>query len=439
VGWNPGRLQGVHYSYGKHVISSEMPLSGVSRWYLSAALVHLAVAGALILADRETAVLTVRWDALVWLLLVGFVGCTTAGLSLHLFPTMARRLVPRRPASEFAFLTAEASVIVGTSGFYLADSPSGLPGAATVAGLLLLASAGLILSRFVSAALHPQMVGPGDVVTVPLFLIAWGSAAAAGALFAVSGWMAGPGLGWWLAAVHLFVLGHATLLVAAVVLRMVPRSVGADAPKAAAVSLAILATLGAGLVPVGMLLTPGGDSLDLTLWATPEVGFAGGLTALLVYLGIHARTLRRPWWLHLSSALCLLFGGGVGLWMVTRSNFALVVTHALVNILGFVGLMILVMWFGMIAPFQRISHAWTRRMLWILSASWLIGVAALAAAGAAVPGVPDLASTIGGGLLLGVAIAWGVGTIPVLFPKVHPLPGLTSEEIRALRERWSHR
>ena len=422
-----------------------MPLGGVSRWYLGAALVHLALAGALVLLDGETAVLTVRWDVLVWLLLIGFVGCTTAGLSLHLFPALARRLMSHGPGPVLAFGTAEASVVVGTVGFYVGRSPPGLPGTATIPGLLLLVSVGLVLFLFISSLTHPRVAGPGpevrpgDAVTVPLFLTSWGAAVVAGALFVLSGWAVGPGLGWWLAAVHLFVLGHATVLVASVSLRLVPRSVDSDAPRPVAVGLAILAILGGALVPVGMLVLPSSESPFLALWAVPEAGFAVLFAVLLVHLGVRARTPHPQLGLQLSSALLLLLGGGVGLWMVSQSNYDLVVAHALVNVLGFIGLMILVMWFGMIAPFQRISHAWTRRMLWILSAAWLAGVVALAAAGAAVPIVPGAASAIGGGLLLGVAIAWGVGTLPVLFPRIHPLPGMTVEQIRAVRERWSRR
>ena len=139
------------------------------------------------------------------------------------------------------------------------------------------------------------------------------------------------------------------------------------------------------------------------------------------------------------SVLLLLFGGGLGLGMCSESNYHPVVTHALVYVLGFIGLMILVMWFGMIAPFQRISHSWTRRMMWVLAGVWIGAVLLLAAVGATGPIGAGALSATGGGLLLAVALAWGIGTVPVLFPKLHPLPGLTVEELRSIRDRWSRR
>lgn len=137
--------------------------------------------------------------------------------------------------------------------------------------------------------------------------------------------------------------------------------------------------------------------------------------------------------------MLFLVGGAIGLWMVSKSDYTLVVTHALVNVLGFVGLTILIMWFGMIAPFQRVSHAWTRRLLWTLSAAWIVGLVVAATVGTS--GWPNggWLSPFAGALLLGVAITWGAGTIPVLYPGINPLPGLTSGEIRVIRERWKNR
>ena len=424
-----------------------MPLGEASRGFLIAAIAHLAVAAFLVLLDGQTAVLTTRWDSLVWLLLIGFVGCTTSGFSLHLFPAVARRRVSKGAIELLAFGAVEAGVIGGTVSLYEEPAIPGLGGVFALASGFFLAGIGLIAFLFVTALARPRRTTPGpgpvpraaDPVTVPLFVVAWGAAVAAGLLFLLSGLTAGPGFGWWLAAVHLFVLGHATVLVASVSLRLVPRSLDADLSRPAAVGLATLGALGAPLVPLGMLVLSPTESYLLAVWALPETAFAVLFVVLLVYLGLHARTPRPLLGLELSSSLLLLFGGGLGLWMVSESNYDPVVAHALVNVFGFLGLMILVMWFGMIAPFQRISHSWTRRMLWTLAGVWLAGIVALAGVGANSPIVPGTVSAIGGGLLLAVALAGGIGTVPVLFPKLNPLPGLTAEELRTIRNRWGRR
>ena len=422
-----------------------MPLGGASRWFLSAAVVHLAVAALLVLFDGETAALTTRWDSLGGLLLIGFVGCTPAGFSRHLFPAVSRRRMPKGAVELLAFGAAEAGVIVGTVSLYEGQALPDLDGIFSVAAGLFLVWMGLIVVLFVMAFAHPRVSTPGpepraaDPVTVPLFLVAWGAAVGAALLVALSGLSAGPGFGWWLAAVLLFVLGHATVRVASVSLRLVPRSLDSDLPRPAAVTLATLAALGAVLVPLGMLVLSPSESDLLAVWALPEAAFALLFVALLAYLGLHARTPRPQLGLELLSGFFLLLGGGLGLWMVSQSNYGPVVAHALVNVLGIIGLKIHVMWFGMIAPYQRISHSWTRRMLWTLAGVWLAGILALAGAGADRPIVPGTVSAIGGGLLLAVALAWGIGTVPVLFPKLNPLPGLTADELRTIRNRWSRR
>ena len=420
-----------------------MPLSGASRWFLSAAIAHLAAAGILLLFEPETLALTLRWDLWLWLVLIGFVQCSTLGFSLHLFPAVSHRLRAKGPAEGVAFLFAESSVVFGV--FALSPLASGFGSEFSLAALFDLAAIGLVLSLFVRAVLAPRLrtpgpeVRPGDSVTVPLFLVAWSAALVAAALFVLSGLSEGPGFGWWLAAVHLFVLGHATVLIAAVSLRLTPRSLDADPPKLPVALLAGLGTVGAALVPTGMLVLTPSEPMALALFAAPEAAFAVLFVGLLAHLGVRTRRPRRQLGLHLAGVVCLLAGGGLGLWMVSAADFGPVETHALVNVFGFVGLTIVIMWFGMIAPFQRISHAWTRRMLWGLSAGWLAAVGVLASAEAAGPGAQGIAIGVGGALLLAVALGWGAGTIPVLFPKLNPLPGVTGEELRAIRDRWPRR
>jgi hypothetical protein len=422
-----------------------VPFSLPSRQFLTAAQVHLAAAGVVLLLSSNVNTLALRWDLLLWLLLIGFVGFTTSGLALHLFPTVSRHPMPVPGVGHVAFGLAEGGVVLGGAGLSGVAMPSP-PGGffplgaglflAGVGGVCLLFALTLTQPRFETAGPEPR---PGDVVTVPLFLASWTSAVGAGVMFVLSGLGPGPGFGWWLAAVHLFVLGHVILLVVAVSLRLVPRSLGADASRSTSYALAGLAGAGAVLVPAGMLTLSPSDASALTWFAAPEAAFALLFVSVLAFLGGRARTPRRELGLQLTSGALLLVGGGLGLWMVSESSYSLVVSHALVNVLGFVGLMVLVEWFGMIAPFQRISHAWTRRMLWALSTVWLVGVVGAATAGAGSTSAPDWLAPLAGGLLLSVAVAWGAGTVPVLYPRLNPIPGLTSEEVRVLRERWRNR
>lgn len=422
-----------------------MPFSAVSRQFLIAALVHLAVAGAVLLIGPSGGGLSTRWDLLVWLLLIGFVGFTTVGVALHLFPTISRRPPPPRGVTRSAFFLAEGGLLLGAVGLSDVTSPA-LPGwVFSLGAVLFLGGEVAAVGIFARALLQPRLetlgpvARPGDAVTVPLFLASWASAVGSGGLFVLSGLDEGPGFGWWLAAVHLFVLGHAILLITAVSLRLVPRSLDSDVSRPVVYLVAGLATAGAFLVPAGMLALPLSSAPDLAFFAAPEAAFAVLFVIVLILLVGRARTPRAEAGLHLTSLTFFLVGGAIGLWMLSESDYTLVVTHALVNVLGFVGLTILFMWFGMIAPFQRISHAWTRRMLWILSAAWVLGVVAAATAGARGTAGTGGLSVLLGALVLGVAIAWGAGTVPVLYPRLNPLPGLTSDKLRDLRERWRDR
>ncbi len=422
-----------------------MPFSAASRWFLTAALVHLAAAGAALLLGAYVGALTVRWDFLVWLLLIGFIAFTTAGFALHLFPTVSRRPSPALRTVEGTFLLAEGGVILGAVGLSETIPTPVARWLFSLGALLFLAFEGAIAGLFARELHAPRLLvpgpaaRPGDAVTVPLFLASWAGAVGSGGLFVLSAFAGGPGFGWWIAAVHLFVLGHAILLITAVSLRLVPRSLDADVGRPVVYLLAVLATSGAWLVPVGMLALPPSSAAGLILFAAPEAAFAALLLSVLVLLVRRARTPRPEAGLHLTSVTWFLVGGTIGLWMVSEADYAPVVAHALANALGFVGLTILFMWFGMIAPFQRVSHAWTRRMLGILAAAWILGVVAAAAVG--VGGWPHLEglSSLAGALLLGVAITWTVGTMPVLYPRLNPLPGVTSGEIRGIRDRWRRR
>lgn len=393
----------------------------------------------------QSEALTVRWDLLVWLLLAGFVGCTTVGFSLHLFPAISHRVASRHIWEVVACVALQAGVVLGAISL-ASRGGSPIPGVwFSVGALLVLIAFSAVVGGFValtSPPRHPDAVvarRPGDSVSIPLFVSSWLSAIAAAGMFVVAGREVGPGFGWWLSAVHFFVLGHVTLLIAAVTLRLVPRAIDADLPRVAVGLLAGLGLAGAMLVPLGMLALPPSTARALDLLAAPEAAFALLFVSLLVYALFVGKVHRPTVGLNLGAAVLLLAGGGLGLYMVSREDFGPVSTHALLNVLGFVGLTVITMWFSMIAPFQRISHAWTRRMLWALSFGWLAATALLSWAASQGPSKPPLVASVGGAVLLCAAIVWGVGTIPVLFPRLNPLPGLSPERIRILRSRWGRR
>ncbi len=421
-----------------------MSLGTPARWFLTAAVVHLAAAATLLVLGPWDQALNGGRDGLVWLLLIGFVGFTVIGFSLHLFPPFSRRLSPGGRLEMALFPLAEAAVIVGTwtSGW---REIGGLPKwtFAIAAGLYVLVSASF-LYRFARMIESPRVRSsgpaprPGGAVTVPLFLSAFVAAPAAGALFLTSAFSYGPGFGWWLAGVHLLVLGYAVVLIVAVSLRLLPRLFAADPPRRFVYGLSGLGVLGGVAVPVGMLVsTPSAPGL-LEVLALPEAALAVGIVVLFSYLGWTARTPRPQLSLYLVSVSFFATGGTIGLYMVSRMNYAYVDTHAFVGVLGFIGLIILLMWFAMIAPFQRISHAWTRRMLWTLAIAWIVAVLAVATVGLDTSYAGWL-SPLAGVLLLGVAVAWGAGTLPVLYPGLNPLPGLTRGEIEVIRDRWKNR
>ncbi|MHB1435896.1 MAG: hypothetical protein ACYCPN_07605 [Thermoplasmata archaeon] len=420
-----------------------MPLQTPSRILLTAALVHLALAGGLLAFAPWTGVLDLRWAAFLWLLLVGFVAFSTIGFALHLFPAVAQRPLPSRGVDWGIVLLAEGSTVLGVaalSGF----SPSRNAGMGlVVAAALLILTFAMVALRFAWALGGPMLtavgppVRPADFSTVPLFLASWAAGAGAGVLFLLSGLQNGPGFGWWLAGVHLFVLGHVILLIGAVSLRLVPRSLAADPARPMVYLMTVSGPLGAILVPAGMLWASQNPETTLTLLALPEMVFAVAFLVLLIDMARRAKTPRPQAALHVTAVAFFLGAGSVALWMLFTSAFRLVPVHALLGLWGFVGLTILLMWFGMIAPFQRVSHRWTQRMLWILSGAWVTAVLVFGLMGLLTASYAPWASEVSGALLAGVAVAWATGTLPVLFPSLNPLPGLSAERVRELRVRWS--
>ena len=400
-----------------------MSFSTASRRYLIAAQVHLATAGALIALSPWTNAVTSGWDGVLWLLVPGFVGFATAGFGLHLFPTVSRRTLAATPADSLAWWFAEAGIVIGLVGKSGVLSPPLPPWTFALGASSYLVSVALILVVLSRTSLRARSLiagpssRPGDAPAAPLFITSWSCALGASALFVASGFDEGPGFGWWVAGLHLFLLGHAVLLVSGVSLRMVPRSLNADPPRAAKVALLGLGGAGGVSVPAGMLAAQPSSPWILSVAAAPEAAFAVLFLGLLIFLGVRARRPRPQLGLHLASVGCFVLGGGLGLWMVGSSNYDLVPVHAVLNVLGFVGLTILFMWFGMIAPFQRSSHAWTQRMLWILSLGWISSVVVVGATRWGVGPVAPGWTAIVGGIIAVVAVLWGAGSVSVLYPE----------------------
>ena len=404
-----------------------MPLGELSRRFLVASYVHLGVAGGLLAAAPWDGALTAHWDVLLWILLIGFAGFTTIGFAVHLYPGFAQRPAPVVLNGILGIGLAESSVVLGALALW-GGPVAGIPGwTLSLAAILYGGVVAGLLVGFVSAARMLRLgtrsatVRPADRFVVPLFLGSWIGALAASALFAMSGISAGPGFGWWLSGVHSFVLGHLVLLILAASLRLVPRSLTADPPTAWTGVTSVAASLGAVTVPLGMLSSVPNAPSALVLFALPEAVAAGSFLTLLGFLAVRARTPRPQILLHALGFALLCVGGSIGLWMVVRADYGLVAPHAFVNLFGFVGLTILVMSFGMLSPYQRISHVWTTRMLWILAGSWM-SVLVLVAVVSRLDLVPvsGLFGTLGAATAA-VAVLWGLGAVPVLYPELRPL------------------
>jgi hypothetical protein len=426
------------FGNGAHLL----PIVVGSRYFLSAALAHLGLALAYLLQGVLSGTPGSHWDAFLWVFLLGFVGFTTAGFSLHLLPVLSRRESPGPRAGTGPWVLMELGILGGFLALALGPVHTlRFPGGEFAAASYTVGVA-LLTSRFLGTLRSPTVGGTpspertGDRVTVPLFAGSWLAAMASGGMFTLSAWQTGPGLGWWIAAIHMFVLGHVLCLLLAVGLRLVPRALRTDPPRGLPEVLAALAIVGALGVPTGMLLSSPSDTRILFLLAIPEALW--GLLYVPLLTWMYARN-----WRHRSDVVLLVVGGfllwaggGLGLGMAFEGNFSAAVSHALLNALGFVGGSIYLMWFWMIAPFQRVSHSWSRRIRWGGGSLWLAAVILAALAFGADLGGPTTLEVMALGLGLFLSLLWLAGTLPVLFPALNPLPGLTTLEIRRIREKW---
>lgn len=400
-----------------------MPISRGARPFLASAPVHLAVWG----FCSAAGLLSV--DGRTWLFLVGFVGFSVTGFAWHLFPTMARRPLVGLPNGPALWVAAESSVLFGVLGAWPVPEGSAGPGFAVGSRLIWLACTAvfvtaLLRSRWSSSKGQEPPRRPADAAATVLFATAWPFGGLAAVLWLASAVARGPGFGYWLAGVHFFLLGQVVLLIVSVSLRLLPRFVGADGPRWLPDALAVCALGGAVTLPAMMLALPPRSAPALVLPGLLEAGAAVLFVAQLLWIGRRASTPRTAHWAYLASGLCLWAGGALGLLMVGASRFDLVGVHAWVNLVGFVTLMILGMWFSMIAPFQFISHRWTRRALGTGVALALASVGLTAVAGLAPAGSATVPSWAAGSAVAALGALWSAGTLPVLYPRsVRPSVG----------------
>ena len=394
-----------------------MVIGAGPRRFLATAMLHLAALGVLMASG------VVGLDALLWLFLVGFLGHTLVGFAWHLAPSISRRRLVGVPSGPAYWVAAELAVLGGTVGLSGKLPPAvgqGVSFAAAVLWLLVSAvfTAALLRSSRGPALGTPPAPRPADAFAAKLFLLSWSFGVAAAALWVLSAVQDGPGLGYWLAGVHAFVLGQVALLIFGVSLRLLPRFVGADGPRWLAGALVASAVVGALGIPATMLLVPVGE-----IWVVGVPGLFEGMAALLflfqlLWIGARATTPRRAHVIYLAGAVLLCAGGSLGFRMVTTSDLAIVGIHAWTTLLGFTGLMVLGMWFSMIAPFQFLSHRWTLRAL-AVGAILQVSAVLLVWSELAIPrSAVALATVLAGGLEAVLGILWAFGTLPVLFPSL---------------------
>lgn len=385
------------------------------RRFLAAAPLHLALWGVVLATPVATA------PGALWLFLVGFVGFTLVGFGWHLFPSMSRHRLAGMPAPAGLFLLAELGVLAGFAG--LSGALPAAPGTELTVlgsgawlGTIAWFAGSLFRSARGARASSAPSERPADGAAGRLFLVSWIFGTAAAGAWLAGAILPGPGFGLWLIGVHLFVLGQAALAIFAVSLRILPRSAGADAPAALAKLLGACGVGGALGVPLGLGVVPPSEGAWLLAPGLLEGAAAVLFVVEIAWVRLRARTPRRDQLLFVGSGLALWAGGAVGLGMVATAAYPFVGAHAALNLLGFVGLTVLGMWFSLLAPFQFVSHRWTSRALAVsvvlllaaLAASLLLGTGA---AGAILP-------TVRSACLVALATVWAIGSLPVLYP--HP-------------------
>ncbi len=405
-----------------------MVIAAPPRRFLATGPVHLALWGALTAVGPLSGTPVVGFSGLLWLLLVGFVGFVILGFAWHLFPSIARRRFRGVPESAAYWAAAELAVVLGLLGrsnVVPREAGGGLDLVGALAWLLVLAVFGGAVVRSARAppaggGSPPPSSHRADRVAAGLFVVSWAFGVASAAAWVASTRSPGPGFGYWIAGVHLFLLGQVTLLIFGVSLRLLPRLVSADGPRGLAEALAVFGLAGAIGMPVGFLTTSPASATALVIPGTLEGIAALLFVTQLLWIGAHAGSPRRRLVVFIAGGVALCVGGGVGLGMVTSGDYSSVGLHAVTNLLGFVTLTVGGMWFSMIAPFQFISHRWSLRALVATTLGLLAAVVATGTGAVAGGSWAADSSGITGSLVLAVAVVWVVGSVPVLYARAEP-------------------
>ena len=388
------------------------------RPFLILAPLHLAAWGVLEVLNAAYGQEVVPWDAQLWLLLTGFVGFYILGFLLHLAPTLLRRALPSRLPPLLLFGMAESGVLLGTVG------QIGYPVGFVLGTVLWAVSIAVLAFALFLSLRGPPRSGPAvrkvaETVVVPLVLASVLFNLAASLEWCVAAlWPStydAPGFGLWVGGVHLFVLGQVLLLIIGVSYYLIPRALGSDVPSWLARVLPALSISGAALIGGGMVLLPTSNPVWLALAALPEAA-----AGLLYFAGVFLLVLRATTWkptavLFLASPAFLLVGGAMGLAMAGSGHFRYLEAHALTNLFGFAGTMIMAMAFSMLAPFQYLSHTWTIRVLRVeLGLLTLAVILAFLRDAEASPFVPGTTALLGATMMVAGALVVA-GVIPVLY------------------------
>ncbi len=78
-------------------------------------------------------------------------------------------------------------------------------------------------------------------------------------------------------------------------------------------------------------------------------------------------------------------------------------------------------------------------MMWGLALLWVVAVADLVVLGVPFGSATELPYGLLGAATAIVAGLWMLGTVPVLYPRLNPLPGVRFERVQAIRKRWHER
>lgn len=203
----------------------------------------------------------------------------------------------------------------------------------------------------------------------------YGSASAAAVPLAAGGWLA------WFPALHLVLAGFIVLTIVAVVLEVLPRFTGQRVPRWLSWPTVVSAVAGPVLLAWGLT----GAEPVLHVGAAVELVGLGLLASALLYMIGTSELDRASFLLYGMGALAVLGGALIGsavAWGVLPSSW--IPIHGTINLLGFVGFVVLGATIDLYAPALRpgaASHHRHNRVLIALALFGLVGFLALQALG----------------------------------------------------------